>query len=61
MDELLSSERLSPEQRVRLRADLAALCYALSEPDVNPRGCMTHLGNPNMPINRFCGLAGPRR
>ena len=57
MDELLSSEKLSPEQRARLRADLAALCYALSEPDVNPRGCMTHLGNPNMPINRFCGLA----
>jgi len=24
---------------------------------VNPRGSMTHLGNPNMPINRFCGLA----
>jgi hypothetical protein len=57
MDELLSSERLLPEQRARLRADLAALCYALSEPDVNPRGSMTHLGNPNMPINRFCGLA----
>ena len=57
MDELLSSEKLLPEQRARLRADLAALCYALSEPDVNPRGSMTHLGNPNMPINRFCGLA----
>lgn len=57
MDELLSSDRLAPEQRARLRADLAALCYALTEPDVNPRGCMTHLGNPNMPINRFCGLA----
>lgn len=57
MDELLSSEKLAPGQRVRLRRDLAALCYALSEPDVNPRGSMTHLGNPNMPINRFCGLA----
>ncbi|HOW64575.1 MAG TPA: hypothetical protein P5186_18960 [Candidatus Paceibacterota bacterium] len=57
MDELLSSEKLSPEQRLRLRRDVAALCYALSEPDVNPRGSMTHLGNPNMPINRFCGLA----
>lgn len=57
MDELLSSEKLAPEQRARLRRDLAALCYALSEPDVNPRGAMTHLGNPNMPINRFCGLA----
>jgi hypothetical protein len=57
MDELLSSEKLLPEQGARLRADLAALCYALTEPDVNPRGAMTHLGNPNMPINRFCGLA----
>ena len=57
MDELLSSDKLTSEQRARLRADLAALCYALSEPDVNPRGSMTHLGNPNMPINRFCGLA----
>jgi len=57
MDELLSSGHLPTEQRARLRADLAALCYTLSEPDVNPRGSMTHLGNPNMPINRFCGLA----
>ncbi len=57
MDELLSSDQLTPEQRARLRRDLAALCYTLTEPDVNPRGCMTHLGNPNMPINRFCGLA----
>ena len=57
MDELLSSDQLTAEQRNRLRSDLAALCYALSEPDVNPRGSMTHLGNPNMPINRFCGLA----
>lgn len=57
MDELLSSDRLTPGQRARLRGDMAALCYAISEPDVNPRGSMTHLGNPNMPINRFCGLA----
>ncbi len=57
MDELLSSPNLSADQRLRLRRDIAALCYALSEPDVNPRGSMTHLGNPNMPINRFCALA----
>ena len=57
MDELLSSERLTPDQRRQLRSDIAALCYTLSEPDLNPRGAMTHLGNPNMPINRFCGLA----
>lgn len=56
MDELLSSDRLSPEQRATLRAYLAALCYALTEPDANPRGCMSHLGNPNMPINRFMAL-----
>ncbi len=57
MDELLGSQKLTKEQSARLRGDIAALCYALSEPDVNPRGSMTHLGNPNMPINRFCGLA----
>jgi hypothetical protein len=57
MDELLSSDKLTPEQRARLRSDLATFCYAASEPDVNPRGSMTHLGNPNMPINRFMGLA----
>jgi len=57
MDELLSSPQLTPEQRVTLRAYVAAVCYVLSEPDVNPRGSMIHLGNPNMPINRFCGLA----
>jgi hypothetical protein len=57
MDELLSNERLTTQQHARLRSDIPALCYALTEPDVNPRGSMTHLGNPNMPINRFCGLA----
>jgi hypothetical protein len=56
MDELLSSDRLSPDQRRRLRADLAALCSLLAEPDVNPRGASTHLGNPNMPINRYMAL-----
>jgi hypothetical protein len=56
MDELLSSDRLTPEQRLRLRRDLAAACYVVTEPDVNPRGAMTHLGNPNMPINRFMAL-----
>ena len=44
MDELLSSQKLTWEQRARLRSDIAAVCYALSEPDVNPRGSMTHLG-----------------
>ncbi|HPD16151.1 MAG TPA: hypothetical protein PLE19_14450 [Planctomycetota bacterium] len=57
MDELLSSPRLTDEQRRTLRCHLAAVCSLLSEPDFNPRGAMMHLGNPNMPINRFMGLA----
>ncbi|MBM4031258.1 MAG: hypothetical protein FJ291_05670 [Planctomycetes bacterium] len=57
MDELLSSPKLTDEQRKTLRAHLAAVCSLLSEPDFNPRGSMIHLGNPNMPINRFMGLA----
>jgi hypothetical protein len=52
MDELLSSDNprfrggdvippkagITPEQRARLRSDIAALCYALTEPDawMNP-------------------------
>ena len=55
-DELLASEHLTPEDRSRLRAWIAAACYALSEPDFNPRGTMVHLGNPNMPMNRFFAL-----
>jgi len=55
-DELLSSPQLDPEQRARLRTALAALASTLTEPDFNPRGSMVHLGNPNMPINRFCAL-----
>lgn len=57
MDELLASPKLTEEQRRQLRAHLTALCYVLTEPDFNPRGSMIHLGNPNMPINRFFGLA----
>lgn len=55
-DELLSSKDLSVERRRQLRAWIAAAANALSEPDCNPRGMMSHLGNPNMPINRFFGL-----
>jgi hypothetical protein len=57
VDELLSSDQLTAGQRARMRAYVAAVAYALSEPDINPRGSLTHLGTPNMPINRFCGLA----
>lgn len=55
-DELLSSRHLTDDQRAKLRAWIAACCYALTEPDFNPRGTMVHLGNPNMPMNRFFGL-----
>lgn len=55
-DEVLASQHLSDGERTRLRAWIAACCYALAEPDFNPRGAMVHLGNPNMPMNRFCGL-----
>ena len=56
VDELLASRHLTNEQRRTVRAHLAALCSMMSEPDFNPRGAMVHLGNPNMPINRFLGL-----
>ncbi len=55
-DEALSSEHLTPEQRAQVRAWIAATCYGLAEPDFNPRGMMAHLGNPNMPMNRFFAL-----
>jgi len=56
IDELLSSGKLTDDQRSTLRAHLAAVACMLTEPDFNPRGSMVHLGNPNMPINRFMGL-----
>lgn len=56
LDELLSSGSLPTDERARVRRDIAAACELLSEPDVNPRGSLTHLGNPNMPINRFMAL-----
>jgi hypothetical protein len=55
-DEALASRYLTPEGRTQLRAWIAACCYALTEPDFNPRGMMAHLGNPNMPMNRFFAL-----
>jgi hypothetical protein len=56
VDELFAAGNLSSEQQRVLRAQLAAFCSLLTEPDVNPRGSMVHLGNPNMPINRFFAL-----
>jgi hypothetical protein len=56
VDELFAAGSLTPDQQRTLRSQLAAFCYLLTEPDVNPRGSMVHLGNPNMPINRFFAL-----
>jgi hypothetical protein len=56
MDEAMASGRLTDEQMQRLRRGAAAACYFLTSPDFNPRGSMIHLGNPNMPINRFMAL-----
>ncbi|MCL1857335.1 MAG: hypothetical protein FWF84_06845, partial [Kiritimatiellaeota bacterium] len=55
-DEALSSQYLTAEQRTNLRAWIAAVCYAMTEADFNPRGSMVHLGNPGMPILRFFGI-----
>ncbi len=57
VDELFAAGNLTPARQRTLRSQLAAFCYLLTEPDVNPRGSMVHLGNPNMPINRFFALA----
>src|SRR4029077_14658660 len=56
LDELLASPALSAEERRNVRASLAAVGHLMAEPDFNPRGSMDHLGNPNMPINRFFAL-----
>lgn len=53
IDELMAAGNLDAEQRTLLRRHLAALCHLATEPNFNPRGSMIHLGNPNMPINRF--------
>jgi hypothetical protein len=52
----LADPKLTPEQRGELRAEVAAFCELVSEPDFNTRASMTHQGNPNMPINRFMAL-----
>ncbi len=38
------------------RAQVAAFCYMMSEPDFNTRASASHQGNPNMPVNRFYAL-----
>ncbi len=56
VDELLSSPKLSDEQRKSLRRQAALWCYMISEPDFQPRGSMTHLGNPSMPMCQFFSI-----
>lgn len=53
MRKQLVDPTLSAERKGQLRAQLAAFCYMMSEPDFNTRASMSHQGNPNMPINRF--------
>jgi hypothetical protein len=52
----LDDPALSPDQKGMLRAQVAAFCHMMAEPDFNTRGSTTHQGNPNMPINRFFAL-----
>lgn len=56
LDELFSSSGLATADRHLLRSHVAALAHLLAEPDFNPRGSLVHLGNPNMPVNRFFAL-----
>ncbi len=58
-EEILSSQHLSLEKRIEIRAHIAACCYITSNRDFNPRGSMIHLGTPNMSTNRFLGLTFP--
>ncbi len=52
----LASPALPDELRRRLRANLALFCHLWSHADFVPRGAAMHMGNPNMPINRFMAL-----
>ncbi len=51
-DDALACPDLPAETRAKLRRYLALYAYLFAEPDRNPRGAGTHLGNPNMPIGR---------
>lgn len=55
-DSALAFPNLPADLRQQLQAKTAAMCYMLSNADFNPRGTGTHMGNPNMAINRYMGL-----
>ncbi|MHB9130994.1 MAG: hypothetical protein ACYDBB_07880 [Armatimonadota bacterium] len=52
----LADPAVSAEKKGQLRAQVAAFCYMMAEPDFNTRACATHQGNPSMPVNRFFAL-----
>jgi len=56
IDAALAWPGLEGDARKTLLAKTAAMAYILSDPDFNPRGIGMHLGNPNMPINRYMGF-----
>lgn len=56
MRRTLADTNIPAATRGQLKAQVAAWCYLVADPDFNPRGSLSHLGNPNMPINRFFAL-----
>ncbi|MFW6279774.1 MAG: hypothetical protein ACOC2T_01970, partial [Planctomycetota bacterium] len=54
--EKLEDPKLSSDQKGMLRAQVAAFCHTMAEPDFNTRASMSHQGTPNMAINRFFAL-----
>ncbi len=56
LDAALAGPGLKDDARRLLLAKIAAMAYTLADPDFNPRGIGMHLGNPNMPINRYMGF-----
>ncbi|HOF88155.1 MAG TPA: hypothetical protein PLZ36_08650, partial [Armatimonadota bacterium] len=55
-DSALACAALPAETRQAVRARVAAMCYMLTSADFIPRGAGTHMGNPNMAINRYMGM-----
>ena len=55
-EDALACPDLPADLRMELRRRLALYAYAMSDPDLNPRGSGVHLGNNNMTINRTLAL-----
>ncbi len=58
MRRTLADTSIPAAKRGQLKSQIAAWCYLMADPDFNARGSLSHLGNPNMPINRFFALQG---